>query len=120
VSSLPRRKHDFATVSMDTWVNVAVISSLPREQIEPRVQRAFAWFEAGGDLALAGVNAAGEQWNVGIQHPRAEGLLARTLQLTNARCVPPGITSGAHRPALEPLLTAWMAGRSGPLRISRA
>src|SRR5690242_12217044 len=45
VNALPRLKHDFATVSMDTWVNVTVISGLDREQIEPRVKRAFDWFE---------------------------------------------------------------------------
>src|ERR1700738_2742722 len=40
-----RTKHDFATVSMDTWVNVQVISDQPRELAEPVVQRALAWFE---------------------------------------------------------------------------
>jgi len=38
--------------------------------------------EAGGDLFVRGRNAAGENWHVGIQHPRAEGLLARTLDLS--------------------------------------
>lgn len=208
-----RTKHEFATVSMDTWVNVQVVSGQPREAIEPTVQRALAWFEtverictrfdptsevmqllsqvgrpvrvstllfevaafaldlaehtegafdptigatleqlgfatnyrtgevvnsrvvadlanfhdvrldrhartillrrplvldlnavakglaidlavqelrlypnfcleAGGDLYVRGHNAAGENWHVGIQHPRAEGLLARTLHLS--------------------------------------
>ncbi len=39
--------------------------------------------EAGGDLVVRGHNAAGEVWHVGIQHPRAEGLLARTLDVTD-------------------------------------
>jgi thiamine biosynthesis lipoprotein len=39
--------------------------------------------EAGGDLFVRGHNAAGEAWHVGIQHPRADGLLARTLHLTD-------------------------------------
>ncbi len=39
--------------------------------------------EAGGDLFVRGHNAAGESWYVGIQHPRAEGLLARTLHLSD-------------------------------------
>jgi thiamine biosynthesis lipoprotein len=39
--------------------------------------------EAGGDLYVRGRNAAGEFWHVGIQHPRAAGLLARTLRVTN-------------------------------------
>jgi FAD:protein FMN transferase len=208
-----RTKHEFATVSMDTWVNVQVVSDGAREAIEPTVQRALAWFEtverictrfdptsevmrllghvgrpvrvstllfevaafaldlaeqtggafdptigatmeqlgfatnyrtgevvnshvnahsgdfhdvrldrrartillrrplvldlnavakglaidlavqelqaypdfcveAGGDLYVRGHNVAGENWHVGIQHPRAEGLLARTLHLS--------------------------------------
>jgi thiamine biosynthesis lipoprotein len=40
--------------------------------------------EAGGDLYVRGANAAGEPWHVGIQHPRAEGLLARTLRVSDA------------------------------------
>ena len=40
-------------------------------------------FEAGGDLAVRGTNASGELWHVGIQHPRAPGLLARTLRVTD-------------------------------------
>jgi len=39
--------------------------------------------EAGGDLFVRGHNAAGEAWHVGIQHPRADGLLARTLHVTD-------------------------------------
>jgi thiamine biosynthesis lipoprotein len=41
-----RDTHAFATVSMDTGVNVQVISGQPREAIEPAVQRALAWFDA--------------------------------------------------------------------------
>jgi len=208
-----RTTHDFATVSMDTWVNVQVVSDQPREAAEPAVQRALAWFEtverictrfdpssevmqllkkvgqrvkvstllfevaafaldlaeqtdgafdptigatleqlgfnvhyrtgeavhsevaadaryrdvrldrrartillrrpvvldlnavakglaidlavqelreypdlcleAGGDLYVRGRNASGEYWRVGIQHPRAEGLVARTLRVTD-------------------------------------
>ena len=209
-----RVKHDFATVSMDTWVNVQIVSDQSRAEIEPTVQRALAWFEtverictrfdpgsevmqllgqvgrpvrvstllfevasfaldlaaqtegafdptigatmeqlgfatnyrtgavvnshvaanggsfhdvrldrhartiflrrplvldlnavakglaidlavrelrpytdfcieAGGDLFVRGHNASGENWHVGIQHPRAEGLLARTLRLSD-------------------------------------
>jgi thiamine biosynthesis lipoprotein len=40
-----RTRHEFATVSMDTWVNVQVVSDQPREVVEPAVQRALAWFE---------------------------------------------------------------------------
>jgi FAD:protein FMN transferase len=40
--------------------------------------------EAGGDLLARGRNPAGEAWQVGIQHPRAAGLLAHTLSITDA------------------------------------
>lgn len=40
--------------------------------------------EAGGDLVVRGHNPAGEAWRIGIQHPRAEGLLAHTLDVTDA------------------------------------
>jgi len=213
VTNTVRTKHDFASVSMDTWVNIQVVSDQSREAIEPTVQRALAWFEtverictrfdptsevmqllsnvgrrvrvstllfevaafamdlaeqtggafdptvgatleqlgfnvnyrtgkevrsevaadasyadvqldrrartitlrrpvvldlnavakglaidlavqelrdypdlcveAGGDVYVRGRNAAGELWHVGIQHPRAEGLLARTLRVTD-------------------------------------
>ena len=39
--------------------------------------------EAGGDLYVRGHNPGGEAWRVGIQHPRAEGLLVDTLHVTN-------------------------------------
>jgi thiamine biosynthesis lipoprotein len=40
--------------------------------------------EAGGDLYVHGHNLAGTDWQIGIQHPRADGLLARTLDVTDA------------------------------------
>jgi thiamine biosynthesis lipoprotein len=40
--------------------------------------------EAGGDLVVRGHNHAGEAWRIGIQHPRAEGLIAHTLEVTDA------------------------------------
>jgi thiamine biosynthesis lipoprotein len=215
MSAPPRLAHDFASVSMDTLINVSVISDRPRAEIEPSVQRAFDWFgtvericsrfdpaselmqltraagrhvrvstllfeacafalelaeltggafdptigaameqlgfdtdyrtgarvesglasagvsyrdvrldrraqtvqlrkplvldlnavakglaidlaarelrdfedvsvEAGGDVMVLGMNAAGEPWVIGIQHPRADGLLARTLHVTDS------------------------------------
>lgn len=42
------------------------------------------YVEAGGDLVVRGHNAAGEPWRIGIQHPRAEGLVAQTLRLTDS------------------------------------
>jgi FAD:protein FMN transferase len=39
--------------------------------------------EAGGDVFVRGHNAAGDLWRIGIQHPRAEGVLARTLEVTD-------------------------------------
>jgi thiamine biosynthesis lipoprotein len=46
-------------------------------------QYADVCVEAGGDLYVRGRNAAGEAWHVGIQHPRAEGVLLETLHLTD-------------------------------------
>jgi len=40
--------------------------------------------EAGGDLLVHGHNASGEPWHIGIQHPRAAGLLSDTLDVTDA------------------------------------
>lgn len=40
--------------------------------------------EAGGDLLVHGHNASGEPWHIGIQHPRATGLLGGTLHITDA------------------------------------
>jgi len=230
-----RARHEFATVSMDTWVNVQVISDQPRAVIEPAVQRALAWFEtverictrfdansevmrlltnvgspvrvstllfevaafamdlaeqtggafdptvgarleqlgfnvnyrtgetvrsdvavdpsyadvrldrrartillrrpvvldlnavakglaidlavqelrdyphlcveAGGDLYVRGRNAAGELWHVGVQHPRAEGLLARTLRVTDvAVCTSGDYERRAPGPSAAPHL----------------
>src|SRR5438105_8328317 len=41
----PRTAHAFATVSMDTGVNIQVITDQPRDTVEPNVQHALAWFE---------------------------------------------------------------------------
>jgi len=40
--------------------------------------------DAGGDLYLAGSNAAGEPWSVGIRHPRREGEILEELRVSNA------------------------------------
>ncbi len=54
--------------------------------------------EAGGDLYARGHNAVGAPWQIGIQHPRSNGLLARTLAVTDAAVC----TSGDYeRPAPE-------------------
>ena len=39
--------------------------------------------DAGGDVYAHGHNAAGASWRIGIQHPRAEGLLVRTIEMTD-------------------------------------
>jgi thiamine biosynthesis lipoprotein len=53
--------------------------------------------EAGGDLFARGHNPSGEPWHVGIQHPRAEGLLARTLRTSNAAvCTSGDYERGQH------------------------
>lgn len=40
--------------------------------------------DAGGDLYLAGTNAEGEPWSVGIRHPRREGEMIESLRVSNA------------------------------------
>lgn len=53
--------------------------------------------EAGGDLYVAGHNADGQPWSVGIQDPRADGLLERTLRATDAAvCSSGGYERGPH------------------------
>jgi FAD:protein FMN transferase len=53
--------------------------------------------EAGGDLVARGHNLAGEPWSVGIQHPRADGLLAQTLHITDeAVCTSGDYERGQH------------------------
>jgi len=39
--------------------------------------------DAGGDLYLAGCNAVGEPWSVGIRHPRDEHQLIDTMRVSN-------------------------------------
>lgn len=41
----PRAAHAFATISMDTAVNIQVVADQPRSAVEPAVERAFAWFD---------------------------------------------------------------------------
>jgi thiamine biosynthesis lipoprotein len=52
---------------------------------------------AGGDLFLAGTNARGEPWAIGIQHPREPEQLIETLHLSNtAICTSGDYERGAH------------------------
>jgi len=39
--------------------------------------------DAGGDLYMAGLNAQGAPWSVGIRHPRRDGELIETLRVSN-------------------------------------
>lgn len=53
--------------------------------------------EAGGDLFARGRGPSGEAWHVGIQHPRAAGLLARTLRVRDAAvCTSGDYERGGH------------------------
>ena len=53
--------------------------------------------EAGGDLYLGGQNAEGRDWHVGVQHPRASGLLERTFRVSDAAvCTSGDYERGAH------------------------
>jgi FAD:protein FMN transferase len=53
---------------------------LAARELEPF--RDFA-IDAGGDLYLGGLNAAGEAWSVGIKHPRERGQLLTTLRVSD-------------------------------------
>ena len=53
---------------------------LAARELEPF--RDFA-IDAGGDLYLAGRNAAGEAWSVGIRHPREHGEVLATLRVSD-------------------------------------
>ena len=53
--------------------------------------------EAGGDLVARGHSPSGEAWHVGIQHPRAAGLLARSLWISDAAvCTSGDYERGGH------------------------
>ena len=53
--------------------------------------------DAGGDVYLAGHNAAGTSWNVGIPDPRHEGQLLHTIPVSNAAvCTSGDYERGKH------------------------
>src|SRR5689334_474993 len=41
----PRSVHAFSSVSMDTGVNIQLVTEQPRSSLEAHVQRALAWFD---------------------------------------------------------------------------
>ena len=60
--------------------------------------------DAGGDLYLAGTNAAGEPWSVGIRHPRRENEIIDELRVANAAVCTSGDyerRSSGENPAIE-------------------
>jgi|SRR5579864_8389561 len=59
------------------------------------------YVEAGGDLIVRGHNPAGGAWRIGIQHPRAQGVLAHTLEVTDAAVC----TSGDYERRAGPSFT---------------
>lgn len=64
-----------------------------------RELEAFAdvYVEAGGDVYVRGHAPSGDPWRIGIQHPRAEGLLAHTLAVTDtAVCTSGDYERGGH------------------------
>jgi thiamine biosynthesis lipoprotein len=57
--------------------------------------------DAGGDGYFGGFNSAGEQWSVGIRHPREAGAIIETLTMSNGAVCTSGDyervnTTGAH------------------------
>jgi len=65
---------DLGAVAKGLAVDTAVRELQPFEN--------FA-IDAGGDLYLGGVNAAGTRWAVGIRHPRRDGELIDTLHISD-------------------------------------
>jgi thiamine biosynthesis lipoprotein len=91
---------DLGAVAKGLAVDVAARELAPFEN--------FA-IDAGGDLWLAGHNAAGESWSVGIRHPRADAVF-ETLRVSNAAVC----TSGDYeRTGARPGAHHILDGRSG-------
>ncbi|HEY1298293.1 MAG TPA: FAD:protein FMN transferase [Chloroflexota bacterium] len=42
---LPRISQAFTALAMDTGITIHIVTSQPRQEVEPHVQRALAWFE---------------------------------------------------------------------------
>jgi thiamine biosynthesis lipoprotein len=66
---------DLGAVAKGLAVDMAARALAPLEN--------FA-IDAGGDMYLAGNNADGDAWSVGIRHPRNDGELLDTLRVSNA------------------------------------
>lgn len=91
---------DLGAVAKGLAVDVAARELAPFEN--------FA-IDAGGDLYLAGHNAAGESWSVGIRHPRADAVF-ETLRVSNAAVC----TSGDYeRKGARPGAHHILDGRNG-------
>ena len=60
--------------------------------------------DAGGDLYLAGTNAAGDPWSVGIRHPRRENEIIDEVRVANAAVCTSGDyerRASGENPAIE-------------------
>jgi thiamine biosynthesis lipoprotein len=80
------RRHRAVTLRRRLVLDLNAVSKGLAIDLAARELEAYPDFfiEAGGDVCVRGHSAAGEPWHVGIQHPRADGLLTRTLQQTRA------------------------------------
>lgn len=79
---------DLGAVAKGLGIDMAALELRPFEN--------FA-IDAGGDLYLAGHNAAGEEWSVGIRNPRDTSSLIRTLRVSDrAVCTSGDYERGAH------------------------
>lgn len=85
---------DLGAVAKGLAIDLAARELMPLED--------FA-IDAGGDLYLAGRNADGEPWRVGIRHPREAGAMIETLRVSGAAVCTSGdyervgvSTDGAH------------------------
>jgi len=65
---------DLGAVAKGLAIDLAV------RELQPFVNYAV---DAGGDLYLAGANAGGDRWSVGIRHPRLEGALIASVRVSD-------------------------------------
>jgi thiamine biosynthesis lipoprotein len=71
--------------------------------------------DAGGDLYLAGHNAEGKLWSVGIRHPRADDVFETMLVSNNAVCTSGDYERKGARPGAHHILDGRNGGSAAEL-----
>jgi thiamine biosynthesis lipoprotein len=94
------RAHNTITLARPLLLDLGAVAKGLAVDAAARELQPFEDFaiDAGGDLYLGGVNPERRAWSVGIRHPRRDGELIDTIQVTNrAVC-----TSGDYERPAEP------------------